>query len=339
MSNTAATRNTVSLDQLLAKHLGDQTRFPSLVLGLSGSNSPSYTENGSMIPAETSPSRLFRRLFVNDSPADQAQQAARAKQGRSIMDVVADDAKALQRELGNGDRDRLDAYFTSVRELEVRLKESEAWAERPKPEVSVAKPIDIGKGEQFAPDFLELSPNNKIPAILDPDGPGGKPVSVFESGAILQYLGRKTGKFYPTAERRRIAVEEWLFWQVGGLGPMAGQTHHFRNYAKRKVPYGIERYTNEVNRIYGVMDRRLESRSYLAGTYSIADIACYPWARLWMNQGQDISHFPNVAAWLDRVAARPAVRRGMEAGKGTRLSTDIAGDRKAQKVLFGQKAR
>ena len=144
MSNTAATRNTVSLDQLLAKHLGDQTRFPSLVLGLSGSNSPSYTENGSMIPAEDSPARVFSRLFINDSPADRARQAARARQGRSIMDVVAEDARALQRELGAGDRDRLDAYFTSVREVEHRVKESEAWAHRAKRQVGAKKPIDVG---------------------------------------------------------------------------------------------------------------------------------------------------------------------------------------------------
>ncbi len=203
----------------------------------------------------------------------------------------------------------------------------------------VLQPIDIGKGEQFAPEFLAISPNNKIPAIRDPDGPGGKPVTVFESGAILQYLGRKTGKYYPADGRRRIAVEEWLFWQVGGLGPMAGQCHHFRNYAPRKVPYGILRYTNEVNRLYGVLERRLADRTYLAGTYSIADIACYPWARLWKNQGQDIADFPSVAAWLERVGARPAVRRGMQAGKSAKLTTDIAGDKKAQRVLFGQKAR
>lgn len=149
MSNSAATANTVSLDQLLAKHLGNETRFPSLVLGLSSSNSPSYTENGSMIPAETSPSKLFNQLFVNDSPVEQAQQAARARQGRSIMDLVAEDARALQRELGAGDRDRLDAYFSSVRDLEHRLKESEAWANRPKPKVEAKKPIDIRNSNDF----------------------------------------------------------------------------------------------------------------------------------------------------------------------------------------------
>lgn len=149
MSGSAQSRNTISLDQLLAKHLGNHTRFPSLVLGLSGSNSPSYTENGAMIPAEDSPSRLFTRLFVNDSPAEKRQQAERARQGQSIMDLVADDAKALERQLGAGDRDRLDAYFTSVRELERRLVESEAWAHRPKPQVSVPKPIDIANPNDF----------------------------------------------------------------------------------------------------------------------------------------------------------------------------------------------
>jgi len=149
MSSTAAARNTISLDQLMARHLGNQTRFPSLVLGLSGSNSPSYTENGSMIPAESSPSRLFTRLFVSDSPEEQERQAQRAREGRSIMDLVADDARSLQRELGQGDRDRLDAYFTSVRELERRLHETEAWAHRPKPKVDVPKPIDIGNPNDF----------------------------------------------------------------------------------------------------------------------------------------------------------------------------------------------
>ena len=149
MSSTAAARNTISLDQLMARHLGNQTRFPSLVLGLSGSNSPSYTENGSMIPAESSPSRLFTRLFVSDSPEEQERQAQRAREGRSIMDLVADDAKSLQRELGQGDRDRLDAYFTSVRELERRLNDTEAWAHRPKPKVDVPKPIDIGNPNDF----------------------------------------------------------------------------------------------------------------------------------------------------------------------------------------------
>lgn len=198
--------------------------------------------------------------------------------------------------------------------------------------------IDIGKGEQFKPAYLAISPNNKMPALVDPKGPGGRPISVFESGAILQYLGRKSGKLYPTNERARVEVEQWLFWQVAGLGPMAGQAHHFRNYAPEKIPYGIARYTNEVNRLYGVMDKRLKDREYLAGKYSIADIACYPWVRLWKNQGQDIADFPHVAAWLERVGARRAVVRGMAVGKDVQ-KRDLATDKEAQKVLFGQRAR
>lgn len=200
------------------------------------------------------------------------------------------------------------------------------------------KPINIGKGDQFTPEFLAISPNNKIPAIVDPDGPGGEPISVFESGAILHYLGRKTGLFYPTDERARVAVDEWLFWQVGGFGPMAGQTHHFRIYAPEKVPYAIERYTNETNRLYGVMNQRLADRDYLAGDYSIADMACVGWAKLWERQGQDIAQFPHVQAWLDRVLARPAVQRGLAVAAEARNATDLT-DPKVQAVLFGQKAR
>ena len=201
------------------------------------------------------------------------------------------------------------------------------------------KPIHIGKGEQFAPEFLKIAPNNRIPAIVDPDGPGGAPISVFESGAILQYLGRKTGKFYPTDERARVAVEEWLFWQVGGLGPMAGQANHFRIYAPEKVQYGIDRYTNEVNRLYGVMNRRLEGRDYLAGDYSIADMACIGWAKSWERQGQDIKQFPHLERWIDRMLARPAVERGIALYAEERAKMDLSKDKDAQAVLFGQKAR
>lgn len=201
------------------------------------------------------------------------------------------------------------------------------------------KPIHIGKGEQFAPEFLAIAPNNRIPAIVDPDGPGGAPISVFESGAILQYLGRKTGKFYPADERARVAVEEWLFWQMGGLGPMAGQCHHFRIYAPEKVPYAIDRYTNEVNRLYGVMNRRLEGRDYLAGDYSIADMACIGWAKNWERQGQDIKQFPNLERWIERVLARPAVERGIAVYAEERAKMDLSKDKDAQSVLFGQKAR
>ncbi|HEX5282286.1 MAG TPA: glutathione S-transferase N-terminal domain-containing protein [Micropepsaceae bacterium] len=176
--------------------------------------------------------------------------------------------------------------------------------------------IDITNGDQKKPEFLAVSPNNKIPAITDPDGPDGKPVSIFESGAILQYLGRKTGKFYPQQERQRIEVEEWLFWQVGGLGPMGGQAHHYLRFAKEKIPYAMDRFREEMYRLYTVMGRRLKDREYLAGEYSIADIACFGWASRWDWQGQKIEDFPNVKTWLDRVGARPAVQRGMSKKPG-----------------------
>ncbi|HVV80616.1 MAG TPA: glutathione S-transferase N-terminal domain-containing protein [Pseudolabrys sp.] len=199
-------------------------------------------------------------------------------------------------------------------------------------------PVNISIGEQFKPDFLKISPNNRMPAIIDPNGPGGKPISVFESGAILQYLGRKTGKFYPKDERARVEVEQWLFWQMGGLGPMAGQTHHFRNYAKETLQYAIDRYVNEVHRLYGVMNKRLANRKFLAGDYSIADMACIGWANLWKNQGQDIEEFPNLKKWIERVKARPAVQRGMKLGIELRQGIDMK-DPKVQAVLFGQRAR
>ena len=172
-------------------------------------------------------------------------------------------------------------------------------------------PVNIGKGDQLKPEFLAISPNNKIPAIVDPDGPGGEPIAIFESGAILQYLGRKTGRFYPADERRRVEVDAWLFWQVGGLGPMAGQTHHFRIYAPEKLPYAVERFTSETGRLYGVMNRRLDGRDFLAGEYSIADIACIGWVKLWERQGQRLEDFPNLKRWLDTVLARPGVQRGL----------------------------
>lgn len=174
-------------------------------------------------------------------------------------------------------------------------------------------PVNIGKGEQMAPDFLAISPNNKIPAIVDPEGPGGAPITVFESGAILQYLGRKSGCLYPSEERARVAVDEWLFWQVGGFGPMLGQTHHFRIYAKDKIPYAIDRFTDEAKRLYGVLERRLEGRDYLAGAYSIADIATVTWAKFHEKQGVDLAGLPNAARWLEAVLARPAVQRGLAA--------------------------
>ncbi|MFT0858912.1 glutathione S-transferase N-terminal domain-containing protein [Ancylobacter sp. G4_0304] len=200
-------------------------------------------------------------------------------------------------------------------------------------------PVNIAKGEQFRPEFLALSPNNKIPAIIDPDGPGGEPISVFESGAILQYLGRKTGLFYPADERGRVEVDQWLFWQMAGLGPMAGQTHHFRIYAPEKIAYAIDRYTNETHRLYGVLNKRLADRDFVAGSYSIADMAILGWAKLWERQGQDIAEFPHMARWLERMLARPAVKRGLAVNAEDRNRTDLATDKDAQKVLFGQRAR
>ena len=196
--------------------------------------------------------------------------------------------------------------------------------------------VNLLAGDQKKPDFLALNPNGRIPVIVDHDD--GDFV-VFESGAILQYLGRKTGKFYPTEERARVACEEWLFWQVGGLGPKAGQCHHFRIYAPEQVPYAIARYTNEVNRLYGVMNRRLEGRDYLAGAYSIADMACIGWARAWERQGQTITDFPHLERWIDRMLARPAVARGLAVDAEARQNYDLSKDKDAQAVLFGQKAR
>jgi GST-like protein len=202
------------------------------------------------------------------------------------------------------------------------------------------KYVNIGRGEQFEPSFLAISPNNRMPAIVDPDGPDGKSISVFESGAILQYLGRKFGRFYPADERGRVETEQWLFWQVGGLGPMAGQAHHFRGYAPEKIQYAIERYTNEVNRLYGVMNKRLADRQYLAGDYSIADMACIGWVIPHENQGQNLDDFPNLKAWFGRMHARPAVQRGIAVGKEEReRQASLADDKEAQKVLFGQRAR
>jgi GST-like protein len=197
--------------------------------------------------------------------------------------------------------------------------------------------VNIGKGEQFEPSFLKIAPNNRMPAIVDPEGPDGKPVSIFESGAILQYLGRKFGRFYGTGERSRIEIEQWLFWQVGGLGPMAGQAHHFRQYAPQQIQYAIDRYTNEVNRLYGVMNKRLADREYLAGDYSIADMASLGWVKPYRNQGQDLDEFPNLKRWFETLMARPAVSRAMAVGEEYRRN--LADDQEAQKVLFGQRAR
>ena len=179
--------------------------------------------------------------------------------------------------------------------------------------------VDIGQDEQFHPDFLDVSPNNKIPAIVDHDGPGGGPVSVFESGAILLYLAQKTGKFYPQDPRARIEVNEWLCWQIGGLGPMAGQAHHFRFFAREKIPYAIRRYTDEVERLYDVMNGRLETRDWLAGgAMSIADMACIGWITAHERQGQDLDDFPALKKWFERMLNRPAVERGLALGREKR---------------------
>lgn len=203
----------------------------------------------------------------------------------------------------------------------------------------IIKYINIGKGEQFEPSFLKIAPNNRMPAIIDPEGPDGEPISVFESGAILQYLGRKFGKFYPTDERQRVAVDEWLMWQMGGLGPMSGQAGHFRNYAPEKIEYGITRYTNEVNRLYGVLDKQLEGRDFIVGEYSIADIACVGWISIHDAYEQDLNKFANLKRWFDTMLARPAVQRGLDLGKEEREKSNLATDKEAQSILFGQKAR
>lgn len=173
-------------------------------------------------------------------------------------------------------------------------------------------PIDITKDEQFAPDFLKISPNNKIPAIVDPDGPDGAPISLFESGAILFYLAQKAGVLLPKDARARYQVLEWLMFQMGGVGPMFGQAHHFRRFAPEQIEYGINRYTNETRRLYGVMDKRLSENDFFAGDYSIADVAIFPWAARHEWQGVELGDFPHVRRWFETVAARPAVEKGMQ---------------------------
>ena len=197
-----------------------------------------------------------------------------------------------------------------------------------------AHAVDIGAGEQFKAEFLAISPNNKIPAIVDADGPDGQPISLFESGAILLYLAGKTGRFMPEDVRGKYEVLEWLMFQMGGVGPMLGQAHHFRIYAPEKVPYAVDRYTNEARRLYGVMNRRLAQRRYMAGTgYSIADIAIFPWLRSWKNQGIDWNEFPHLRRWFDAVSARPAVQRGVEVLASLRKPLV---DEQAREALFGQ---
>jgi GST-like protein len=194
--------------------------------------------------------------------------------------------------------------------------------------------VDIGAGDQFQPAFLAISPNNKIPAIVDPGGPDGKPISLFESGAILIYLAAKTGRFMPEDTRGRYDVLQWLMFQMGSVGPMLGQAHHFRVYAPQKIDYAVERYTNEARRLYAVMNRRLAGSRYIAGSdYTIADMAIFPWLRSWKNQGIDWNDYPNLKGWFDEIAGRPAVQRGVEVLADRRKPLM---DDRAREVLFGQ---
>jgi GST-like protein len=200
------------------------------------------------------------------------------------------------------------------------------------------KPINIGKGEQFASEFLAISPNNRIPAIVDHEPVDGNgPLSVFESGAILQYLAEKTGKFLPADLRGRSETMQWLFWQMGSLGPMLGQNHHFRNYAAEKIPYAINRYVKETERLYGILDERLADREFVAGDYSIADMACYPWIVLYERQGQNLEDFPNLKRWLETIQRRDAVQRAYALAET--INTAPTMTEEAKKILFGQGRR
>ena len=200
-------------------------------------------------------------------------------------------------------------------------------------------PVDIGRGEQFRPEFLKIAPNNRMPAIVDHEpADGGEPVSLFESGAILLYLADKIGQFIPDDLRGRAETLQWLFWQMGGLGPMAGQNHHFAQYAPEKIPYAIDRYVNETNRLYGVLDHRLADRAFVAGdTYTIADMASYPWIVPHERQGQDLNDFPNLKRWFEAIRSRPATVRAYAAGETFR-SRDSTVDEESRKILFGQTA-
>ena len=199
-------------------------------------------------------------------------------------------------------------------------------------------PVNIGAGEQFKPDFLAIAPNNRMPAIVDHDPQGGgAPISVFESGAILVYLAEKTGQFLPKDTRGRVSVLEWLFWQMGGLGPMAGQNHHFSGYAPEKIPYAIDRYVNETNRLYGVLDRRIaKTGAYLGGDYSIADMAAYPWTVSYERQGQKLEDFPHLKRWHETIRDRPATIAAYKAGESINRPKEMSEAEK--KMLFGQTA-
>ncbi|HEX7928293.1 MAG TPA: glutathione S-transferase N-terminal domain-containing protein [bacterium] len=195
-------------------------------------------------------------------------------------------------------------------------------------------PIDIGRGDQFKPDFLKFSPNNKMPAIIDTDGPGGKRYPVFESGAILMYLAEKTGKFMPKDTAGKYAVIQWLMFQMGGVGPMLGQAHHFRQYAPEKIQYAIDRYTNEAGRLYRVVNTQLANSEYIAGDYSIADMAIYPWLQPWERQGQNLEDYPNIKRWFGLLGARPAVQKGMQVLADRRRAGPM--DDKQKEMLFGK---
>lgn len=196
-------------------------------------------------------------------------------------------------------------------------------------------PVNIGEGQQFEPAFLKISPNNRIPAIVDNNpGDGGEPISVFESGAILEYLADKIGRFMPLQPRLRVQVQQWLHWQMGELGPMAGQNHHFVRFAPEQIPYAIDRYVKETARLYGVLDRQLEGREYVAGDYSIADMAIYPWAKGWELQRQRLEDFPNMAAWLARMGKRPAVQRAYQVAEAIGQRPDEVLTSDARKALF-----
>ena len=200
-------------------------------------------------------------------------------------------------------------------------------------------PVNIGKGDQFKPDFLKISPNNRMPALVDHDGPDGKPISVFESGAMLMYLAEKAGfQFMPQDMRRRYDVIQWLMFQMASVGPMLGQAHHFRRYAPEKIEYAVDRYTNEARRIYGVIDKRAGEAPFLAGEYSIADMATYPWLRTHNWQGQDLNDFPNLKRWYDSIEARPAVQRGLAVMKDeVERARDQPPDKSSWDILFGKK--
>ena len=195
-------------------------------------------------------------------------------------------------------------------------------------------PVNIGQGDQFQPEFLAISPNNKIPALVDPVGPDGKPISLFESGAILLYLAAKTGKLLPRTDRQKFEVLQWLMFQMGGVGPMLGQAHHFRIYAPDKIGYAVDRYTNEAKRLYGVMDKQLSGHKFIAGNqYTVADIAIFPWLRSWQNQGIDWADYPRLKDWFDRIAVRPAVQRGVAVLADARKPLT---DDRARDALFGK---